>query len=79
MLDIIQTTQKKLFQKKFKDVKCVGNDNVLKIFLNKTTKKNENLEYLSKLIKINLNYIKIFYINKIPLLENGKYDYNYLN
>ena len=69
----------KIISKKFKDVKCVGTDNLLKIFINKKLKNNENLEYFSRLTKIRVNYIKLFYIKKIPLLENGKYDYKYLN
>ena len=59
----------KIISKKFKNVKCVGSDNLLKIFLNKTYKKNVNLQYISGLIKIRLNYIKIFYISKIPFLK----------
>lgn len=69
----------KIISKKFKDVKCTGNDNLLKIFINTKLNKNENLEYFSRLTKIRKRYIKLFYIKKIPLTENGKYDYKYLN
>ena len=69
----------KILSTKFKNTICSGEDNKLKVFINLKYKKRNLLNILSKTLKIRQNYIKIFFINKIPLLENGKYNYNYLN
>ena len=58
---------------------CVGENNHLKVFIIKKFKKKGNLDHIVKILKIRKNYIKIFYIDKIPLTNNGKYDYQYLN
>ena len=69
----------KILSTKFKNTICSGEDNKLKVFINLKYKKRNLLNILSKTLKIRQNYIKVFFINKIPLLENGKYNYNYLN
>ena len=38
-----------------------------------------NLDFISKTLKIRKNYIKIFSLKKMPLTNNGKNDYKYLN
>ena len=58
---------------------CVGENNHLKVFIIKKFKKKGNLDHIVKILKIRKNYIKIFYIDKIPLTNNGKYDYQSLN
>lgn len=61
------------------EVICVGNDNELALFLTKASNINEIQKFVSEWIKISNIFIKVYIIDDLPHLSNGKKDYFSIN
>ena len=75
-MDEIENLVKKNF--KFK-ICCLGNEDKLSIFHTKSKENTDKiLNFTSKILSINKNFINIYQIYKFPFNERGKVNYEEL-
>ena len=72
----------KVLKKKWKNILCTGNDNLLKVFIVSKNLRNKFELYkkeISRKIGLNITNISMHNIKYIPINKNGKVDYMLLN
>ena len=68
----------RLLNKDICECACVGNDNLMKVYIVKSDKIDEAKKYIINKFKLNSKFIEIKFINKIPKNSYGKTAYSTL-